>query len=451
MESIPPDEVINTSPHASEGRGGANGIIPRNNLAIVPTNPLVDVNLIDSIVECRPQNFSAADAHITDDEILQLTIKQLRLLCSKCHFTCVTNRGDVSHKTVSTSGTQKDMVGKLLAYFQVYRQQRLLVLGATSPQNYCLSPTNFSCAEDARLVEILRDPHYREATDPIFKVVSRAILDAADGSPMIAAWGNVVAPLFNNIPAYHCPFRFPNEPPLNLCNPMSSSIPRRIPQHLRNRFATLRSRFTVVYKQWEESGGNDPDTFPNFVNLTSLLDVSIMYMFRVATEMEDSTFLKRTLRLIPTEAQVESEDIHDVLTRHNSAKKSRKESETGAEGGFSSDVSASKRLSIADIHNDLNELTSIMKGQNDAGILLDLQRNRDRAFQEKERLENLLLEDDNMTPRKRNRLNNIYKLRYKEWILLEKQVSEKTKIPFNEKAFRTSFNEEDSDEGSDDN
>jgi hypothetical protein len=127
------------------------------------------------------------------------------------------------------------------------------------------------------------DPAYEAVTSAIFVPLNCQVLDVSDGSPKVAVWNNVIAVLFNNFikywPEYH--FSGPNEELLQTCNPNSEDIPCHLPEHLRNRFASLRSQFTVVYHMWLGSGGNDPERLMSYINVSSPIDVSICYMFRV--------------------------------------------------------------------------------------------------------------------------------------------------------------------------
>jgi hypothetical protein len=63
-------------------------------------------------------------------------------------------------------------------------------------------------AEDVRVMEIFLDTRYAAATNSVFQKSSRPVLDATDGSPLVAVWTNVVGPLFNNFDKYQPEHRF---------------------------------------------------------------------------------------------------------------------------------------------------------------------------------------------------------------------------------------------------
>jgi hypothetical protein len=54
----------------NQGRGGRDGIIPANNMAIVPVHHLMDINLFEKIVVCDATALSAEDQALTNDAIL---------------------------------------------------------------------------------------------------------------------------------------------------------------------------------------------------------------------------------------------------------------------------------------------------------------------------------------------------------------------------------------------
>jgi hypothetical protein len=170
----------------------------------------------------------------------------------------------------------------VVLYFQVYRQQ--LCLGPALEWEFSLSKTTWLPSEDVRLLEIFLDRDYASATDAAFQRCSRAVLDATDGSPLIAIWANVVGPLFNNFDNYRPEPRFFGENDIIhcQCDPNSQNIPRHIPEHLRSCFATLCSRWMTVYEDnWKKSGHSDPEKFTDYINLQSPIDITMLLrMFR---------------------------------------------------------------------------------------------------------------------------------------------------------------------------
>lgn len=171
-------------------------------------------------------------------------------------------------------------------------------------------------AEDARLMEIFLDRDYASATNAVFRKSSRPVLDATDGSPLVAVWTNVVGPLFNNFEKYQPEPRFFSESDviLHQCDPNSTNIPRRVPEHLRSRFAMLRSRWTRVYDSgWKKSGHNDPSTFSDYINLQSPLDVSMLWMFRALHNRGNDLMLQRMSRTVATDGQVNSSNMESTL------------------------------------------------------------------------------------------------------------------------------------------
>jgi len=101
-------------------------IIPDNNMGITETPASMDPNLIEQIVVCLPQDFTDAEKKYTNNDLATLRRKEARELCKKCKYKSVNNRGAWQEKTVTISNTLDVVVGRLLAYYQVYRLQQAL-------------------------------------------------------------------------------------------------------------------------------------------------------------------------------------------------------------------------------------------------------------------------------------------------------------------------------------
>jgi hypothetical protein len=309
-----------------------------------------------------------------------------------------------------------------LAYFQVLRQQNSL--GAAGSRPLSLNPTKFTPAKDARLIEILVDKEYEPVTNAIFESSPRSVLDIADGSPKVAVWTNVVAPLFNDFEHYRPEHRLnsENKTILNTCDPNSPDIPRRIADHLRSRFAALRSHFTVVYDHgWCASGQNDPERFPEYICLTSPLDVTMLWMFRALHGKGYDTFLHRCVRTVHRDIQVDSGNMDDALAR------------IGGHGNKTISTST-KRSPLADLRNDLGRLLDHLKedaSKAEEERKIVLQSNRDRAASAMEEIEENIRREEPGS-HKRKRFQKLYKRRKHEWVSLEKQVSEFMNVSFDE-------------------
>lgn len=422
-----------SSSNDARGRGGDEGIIPANSMAIVPTHPNMDVKLFESIVVCDPQNFTDEEKEMTNEEIVSLSRDPARSLCKRCKYRYLTNRGAFATKSVSTNGGLPQMTSRLLAYFQVLRQQSRL--GTARNRPFSLNPTKFTPAEDARLLEILLDKDYEAVVNAIFESSPRPVLDISDGSPKVAVWTNVVASLFNNFSRYCPEHRFDNENEALLCHcdPNNQDIPRRIPDHLRGRFTALRSRWTIVYgRGWLESGGNDPETFVNFINLSSPLDISMLWMFRVLHNGGYDTFLHRCSRTFNQESQIDSGNMQDALERISGRTQ---------HGTDTSTDTHPRRSALVDLSNDLQKMVELMEGdrkeeEEDRKIahLSVIQSNRDRAAVVMDQLEEKIRKEEPATS-KRKRLQKLFRRRKREWIELEKQVSELTDMSFDEDDF----------------
>jgi hypothetical protein len=68
-----------------------------------------------------------------------------------------------------------------------------------------------------------------------------------------------------------------NDIVLHQCDPNSQSIPFHIQEHLQSHFATLCSRWTMVWYEagWKNLGHNNPKKFTDYINLQSPLDVTM--------------------------------------------------------------------------------------------------------------------------------------------------------------------------------
>jgi hypothetical protein len=419
------------------GRGGADGIIPANAMCITATHPQMDVKLFEQIVVCNDDALSEEEKSLDDNAILQLQVKDTRLLCKRCKYKALTNRGSLTEKTISTSGNSKAVAGRLLAYFQVLRQQSCL--GAAGRRPLSLSPSVWSVSEDARLMEIFLDKSYEGATQYAFVPSRRPVLDATSGSPLVAVWANVIAPLFNNFDRYRPVHRFNNENEIVLvtCNPNSADIPRRLGEHLRSRFATLKSRFSVVYCHWLESGGNDPEKFSEYINITAPLDVSIYYMFRVLHNTGNDVLLHRCCRTLPKNVGVDSGNVDAMVARLSG----QEQSATTHTSTTNPTRSTRPRAALLDLSNDLKKTMGLLEKEQEqeekeerAVLLSTLMSNRDRAAAVMEEFGDKV-RDCERGSHKRKRFLRMYKQRKKEWLLLEKQVSEHTKTPFDENDF----------------
>jgi hypothetical protein len=428
------DDARAAAADGNQGHGGRDGIIPANNMAIVPVHRLMDINLFEKIVVCDATALSAEDQALTNDAILTMERDPLRALCKRCQFKVLGNTGTLKSKTISSSGGDIDVKGRILAYFQILRQQNSLGNDGSRPLS--LNGGQWTPAEDTRLLEILMDPAYEAVTSAIFVPSNRQVLDVSDGSPKVAVWKNVIAVLFNNFIKYRPEYRFsgPNEELLRTCNPNSEDIPRRLPEHLRNRFASLRSRFTVVYHMWLGSGGNDPERLMSYINVSSPIDVSICYMFRVLHNQGRDVFLHRCQRTVSEEYAVDSGSTGSVPMRNALARISGNQRNTTS----TESPSGTRRNPMADLRNDLNRMWTEMEEErkeeeitHKALRLQSLMSARDIAANSMEKHKNEAL-DAPPGSRKRKRHIQMYKYHKKEWINLMKQTSELHDLPFNE-------------------
>jgi hypothetical protein len=438
----------------ARARGGADGIIPRNSMAIVPTHPNMNVDLFDTIVVCEPESMSEEETAMTNDDILQLSREAIRLLARKCKYKYVNRSGRLSKKGVSVSGTLHEVSGRLLAYYQVLRQQNRL--GTATERALSLNPSSWTPAEDARLIEILIDPAYQRVVELIFVPANRRVLDVSDGSPLVSVWKNVVCVLFNNFSRYQPehPFNDENELILQQCDPNSNDIPRRIPDHLRSRFASLRSRFTRVYSDgWLASGENDPNKFTDFINLTSPLDVSMMYMFRRLHGTGHERFLHRCSRAFNPNFAVDSgERRHHVPTMEEALAHINGNNEQNGSGGTNNNNndnnsgttpgSNPRRTPLLELQKDLSTALGMMKQDEEQERLTLLIHNRDHAAEQMDKYENKLDDlDDNASPRKRQRLRTTYKRHKREWLLFAGEAAKMMRISFNEDDYKSSDDE----------
>mmetsp|Transcript_10834 Transcript_10834/g.19645 ORF Transcript_10834/g.19645 Transcript_10834/m.19645 type:complete len:409 (+) Transcript_10834:178-1404(+) len=394
----------------------------------------MDVHLFEKIVVCDAEALSTQDQALSNDNLHTMERDDMRALCKRCKYKQLKNTGELQTKTISISGADVDVKGRALAYFQVLRQQKSL--GIDGERQFTLNANQWTPAEDARLLEALMDPSYERVISAAFVPSNRQVLDVSDGSPKVAVWKNVIAVLFNNFIKYRPEHRFsgPNEELLRVCDPNSEDIPRRIPEHLRNRFATLRSRFTVVYSMWRESGGNDPERLMSYINVSSPLDITIYYMFRVLHNQGRDVFLHRCQRTVSEEYAVDSGSTGSVPMRDALARISGNQRSTTS----TENPSGTRRTPMADLRSDLNRMWTEMDEErkeeeitHKALRLQSLMSARDIAANSMEKHENEALGAPPGS-RKRKRHVQMYKYHKNEWINLMKQTSELQDLPFNE-------------------
>jgi len=298
----------------------------------------------------------------------------------------------------------------------------------------------------------LKDRNFAQATSFAFQKSPRPVLDVTDGSPLVAVWTTVIAPLYNNFAKYKPPYRFQGQDyaPLHLCDPNNKEMPRRVPDHLRQRFATLKSRFTVVFGNWKKSGQNNPAIITRYINIHSQIDVSILYMFRVLYATSNDTLLNRCSRALPTFAQVDSGNMAATLERlqgggnrnqNNHQGKSSNGSDNNAHNDDNNNGDTRPRRTPSfELHQDLMKMLDAFNNEDGTEAacshaiqLQTVQSNRDRAYDVMQRQGQQVRQAK--TGRKRKRALHLYRCRRREWLQLEKQVSELTKTPFKEEDF----------------
>jgi hypothetical protein len=401
-------------------------------MAILPTHAGMDMSLFEKIVVCTPEHFTDADCTMTNEQILMMPTHDARALCRKCKFKSLSNSGTLVMKNISTSGSLSVMTKRLLSYFQVYRQQ-LCLGGPASERAFSLSKTMWLPAEDARLMEIFLDRDYASVTNAAFRKSSRPVLDATDGSPLVAVWTNVVGPLFNNFEKYQPEPRFFSESDviLHQCNPNSTNIPRRVPEHLRSRFATLRSRWTRVYDSgWKKSGHNDPSKFSDYINLQSPLDVSMLWMFDVLHNRGNDLMLRRMSRTVATDGQVDSSNMESTLA-HITGRHRQSAEDTEDPTTQTTHIRRTQSFELQqELRSLLESLNQSITAEADSDRIANLEvlhRDRDRAFNSMEQMEQKIRSAS--TESRKRKYQKEYKHRKGEWIELEKDIAKKRNIP----------------------
>lgn len=392
-------------------------------LALKNVHPLMDPAVYAKIHSCDAKKLSEDEKKYTDDDILKLNTGKLRELCKKCDYFIDEGKNkksiQLSRKSLSTTGNKEGMKGRLLAWFHLYRQE---AAGAGERAFSCAS--TWTEPEDARLMEIMCDKNYQSQVRFIHQKSSRAALDAADGSPMVSTWRLVIAVLFNNFGKYKPPFRSPDHDIFKKFNPNDTSIPRRTPEQLRNPYAALRSRITIVYRKWKDSGNNDPEVFPSYVDLNLELDRAIFYFWQLFKEQNDYTFLNQALRLLPGNAGVDTSDPDSIL---------RSASAAGPQGRkpLGDKRSPTERiiLKLDNLQSTSKEAECKENAYWGSAHISTLMQNRDRA---QNKVDTLAEEIRELGPasKKRKLMISRYKLSFAEYIMLEKQVATATKVAF---------------------
>lgn len=110
---------------------------PPNNMAIVAIHRRTNVQLFEKSVSCDAEALTAEDQALSNNDILLLDRSGVRDLCKKCKYKQLKNNGELQTKTISMSGPDADVKGRVLAYFHVLRQQNSL--GANGARQYSLN------------------------------------------------------------------------------------------------------------------------------------------------------------------------------------------------------------------------------------------------------------------------------------------------------------------------
>jgi hypothetical protein len=321
---------------------------------------------------------------------------------------------------VSTSGPLPGVKSRLLAWYHIFRQEQ-----AGGNERAFSFSTSWTPSQDARLLEIMSSPTYQKQLRFIHHAAPRGVLDAADGSPMVSVWREVVAVLYNNFQSYQPPYRFPHDLTLKAFNPNNDRIPRRTPELLKNRYAALRSLLTVKYRQSNKSGNHEPqdDEFESKLDLGNPLHQSVLYWWRILIANGDTAILQRHVKLIPCGAGIDTSDPQSISRSLAAAStKVLHPRMDNGKGGSTTDHILKALDGLETKFNALDDEKENMYWEHaNIKVLLD---SCDKAQEKLERLGDEIrgLEQDNT--KKRKRLISHYKRSRREYVLFEHQLSQ---------------------------
>jgi len=290
-------------------------VAPAQPLPVLPVLPalhaLADKRLYDSLDSVDPQNLSEEERQLTDANLLNLSTNQCKELCRKLPHYVKKAKGTVSAKnSISMTGSKNDMISRLLSWFFKMRGQ-----SEEEAQPRTVDGTSFSEAEDARLLEIMMANECYSMIEGAFMSGTRQQIDAADASRVETTWNKAIAVIYNNSTNYTFPVRHHDENDvLHGFDPNHISIRRRNGTSLKNRYGMIKSRATILDKNWIQSGKNEPDNITQFVNLSVPLERSAYYFWlRMNQGGRNDVMVRCHLRRLDVSADSELEISRDPM------------------------------------------------------------------------------------------------------------------------------------------
>jgi len=278
--------------------------------AIPVLHPLADKKLYESLDSVNPQHLSEEEKGTTDAQILSMNTNQCKDLCRKLpHYTKKANGLVTSKKSISMTGSKNDMISRLLSWFFKLRLQSDTVNRPT------VDKTTFTEAEDARLLEIMTFNDCYSMIEGAFMSGTWQQIDAADASCVDLTWNNAIAVIYNDLNQYNFPIRHHNvNDAMYGFNSNDSNIRRRTGTTLKNRYGMIKSRATILDKNWVQSGKNDPHNITQFVNLAVPLERSAYYFWlRMNQGGRNMVMVRRHLRRLDVAADSEADLTRDPV------------------------------------------------------------------------------------------------------------------------------------------
>jgi hypothetical protein len=187
----------------------------------------------------------------------------------------------------------------------------------------------------------------------------------------------------------------------------------------------------VYESNWKKSGQLDPETFTNFINVQSPLDVTMLWMFHAMHMAGNELMLGRVARTVGQGAQVDSSDMPLIM-------------QNIMQGGGEEEparVNHTRRTQVQILHEDFKEMLDEIKEASTREAAADkslelysLQSNRDRALSQMQQMEHEIhLADENSRAKKR--CKRLY-IHYKdEYVDLERKIAKHRGVALNEALF----------------
>jgi hypothetical protein len=285
----------------------------------------------DTIVTCGPP---VRWARVIDNERETQPLERhkqsvLQKACRRIGKSSSGSKGMLARRLFESSYESYESVQELAREFDVAGKVGDETIRGRSP--------NWTANETARLAHVLVDPSNATALTRLVSRASRDQLDCGLRDP----WSEEFQSLFNNP-------KFEPEVPEIAGGAVQETLDRFDPSELKHKrdaaklksqWASIRSKFTVAYKNWSSSGQGDVDMFPSFCEGDEVL----VYVFCVFNE---KPAMEQVLRLLPENARVE-EGISELRSaEHPTSLRRKRQRDVSVSSQAESDLASAIRDSF---------------------------------------------------------------------------------------------------------